>query len=234
MKRRLFLFAALALFAGAARLTAAEPQLAHMVFFTLAEDNQANRETLVAACQKYLSDHEGTIHFSAGSIADDLNREVNDRDFDVALHLVFANKAAHDTYQTHPQHLEFIEKNKHLWSGVQVFDSYIPAPSHDTLPAAAKGFSGMLQGKVVGKHNGGIIVAVQEITNIWRQSKAEEPKSLVGKKVLVKARDSAEQAARFVRAVKVGESIKLDVGNREGDTLTILELTADQRERGKE
>ena len=103
-----------------------------MVFFTLVEDNKANRETLVAACQKYLSDHKGTVHFSAGSIADDLDREVNDRDFDVALHLVFANRAAHDTYQTHPQHLEFIEKNKHLWSGVRVFDSYIPAPTHDT------------------------------------------------------------------------------------------------------
>ena len=136
MKRRLFLFAALAIFASATNSTAADPQLAHMVFFTLAEDNQANRETLVAACQKYLSDHKGTVHFSAGSIADDLNREVNDREFDGALHLVFANKAAHDTYQTQPQHLEFIEKNKHLWSGVRVFDSYLPAPVHDAIPVA--------------------------------------------------------------------------------------------------
>ena len=108
MKRRPILLVALAIFAGATNLTAAEPQLAHMVFFTLAEDNQANRDTLVAACQKYLSDHKGTVHFSAGSIADDLDREVNDREFDVALHLVFANKAAHDTYETHPQHLESI------------------------------------------------------------------------------------------------------------------------------
>jgi len=234
MKRHLFLFAALAIFASTIRLTAAEPQLAHMVFFTLAEDNQANREALVAACQKYLSDHKGTVHFSAGSIADDLDREVNDSKFDVALHLVFANKAAHDKYQTHPQHLEFIEKNKHLWSGVRVFDSYLPAPGHDALPAAAKGFSGMLRGKVVGKHDGGFIVSVQEITNVWRQSKAEQPKSLVGKRVLVKARDAAERAARFVQVVKVGEPIKLDVGNREGDTLVILELTQDQRERVKE
>jgi hypothetical protein len=235
MQRRLLLFAALATLASPARLSAAEPQLAHMVFFTLADDNKANRESLVAACHKYLSDHKGTVHFSAGSIADDLKRDVNDRDFHVALHLVFANRAAHDTYQTHPQHLEFIAKNKHLWSGVRVFDSYLPAPGHDALPAAARGFSGMLQGKVVGKHDGGaIILSVAEITNVWRQSKAEEPKSLVGKRVLVKARDGSEQASRFVQAVKVGESIKLDVGNKEGDTLVILELTQDQRERVKE
>lgn len=234
MTRRMILIGTLALFAGIDRLTAAEPQLAHMVFFTLAEDNAANRDELVAACQNYLSDHDGTIYFSAGAIADDLAREVNDREFNVALHLVFANKAAHDTYQTHPQHLEFIEKNKHLWSGVRVFDSYIPAPTRDALPAAARGFSGMFRGEVVGKQDGGIVVSVREITNVWRQSKAEEPKSLVGKKLLVMPRDGAEQTARFVNAVKVGESIKLDVGNKVGDTLVILELTQDQRERVKE
>ena len=92
----------------------------------------------------------------------------------------------------------------------------------------------MLRGKVVGKQDGGLVVSVQEITKVWRQSKAEEPKSLVGKKVLVTARDGAERTARFVQAVKVGESIKLDVGNKEGDTLVILELTSDQRERVKQ
>ncbi|HUG67164.1 MAG TPA: Dabb family protein [Pirellulaceae bacterium] len=234
MKRRLILFAALALFSAAARLDAAEPQLAHMVFFTLAEDNQANRDELVAACQKYLSDHNGTVYFSAGAIADDFTREVNDRDFDVALHMVFANKAAHDTYQTHPQHLAFIEKNKHLWSGVRVFDSYIPAPTRDALPVAGKGFSGMFRGEVVGKHDGGIVVAVQEITNVWRQSKAEDPQSLVGKKVLVMPRDGAEQTVRFVNAVTIGESIRLDVSNKEGDKLVISELSQEQRERVKE
>jgi hypothetical protein len=234
MKKRLLLFVAFTLFVGSGRLSAVEPQLAHMVFFTLAEDNAANRDTLVAACQQYLSNHDSTVYFSAGAIADDLIREVNDREFDVALHLVFANKAAHDVYQTHPQHLEFIEKNKHLWSGVRVFDSYIPAPTRNALPAAARGFSGMFRGEVVGKQDGGIVVAVQEITNVWQQSKAEEPKSLVGKKVLVMPRDGAEQTVRFVNAVKVGESIKLDVGNKEGDRLIILELSQEQRERVKE
>ena len=71
MNRLLIFLSIFALFASAAILAAAEPQLAHMVFFTLAEDNQSNRDELVAACQKYLSDHEGTVHFSAGSVADD-------------------------------------------------------------------------------------------------------------------------------------------------------------------
>jgi hypothetical protein len=112
-----------ALAAGSAR--AQEPALAHMVFFTLQEDTKANREALVAACRKYLSDHEGTKYFSVGTICDDLSRDVNDRDFDVALHLVFANRAAHDKYQPHPKHVQFIEENKHLWTKVRVFDSYL-------------------------------------------------------------------------------------------------------------
>ena len=109
-------------------LAADEMQLTHMVFFTLAEDTPEHRAQLVAACKKHLSRHEGTVYFSAGSIADDLRREVNDLDFDVALHLVFANKQAHDEYQTHPRHLQFITENKQLWSRVRVFDSYVIAP----------------------------------------------------------------------------------------------------------
>ena len=93
---------------------------------------------------------------------------------------------------------------------------------------------GLLEGKVVGKQAEGIIVTVQAITKVWQQSKADASKSLVGKRLLVKARDAAEQAARFVQVVKVGETIELDVGNKEGDTLVILELTQDQRERVEE
>ncbi len=234
MKQFMITLAALTFIACTARLNAAEPQVAHMVFFTLADDTKENRDTLVAACQKYLTGHDGTVYFSAGSLAEDLDREVNDREFDVALHLVFANRKAHDKYQTHERHLKFIEENKHLWSIVRVFDSYLTALAHDTIPTNAKGFAGMLRGKVVGTQEGKITVEIAEITNVWQHSKAENPKSLVGKKVLVTARDDEGKIAQFLGVVKVGESLKLDVANKEGDTLTILELTEDQRERVKE
>ncbi|MHB8864803.1 MAG: Dabb family protein [Pirellulaceae bacterium] len=104
---------------------AAEPQLAHMVYFKLKDSSDASKEKLVAACQEYLSDHEGTVYFSAGVIAKDLDREVNDKDFDVALHLVFRDKAAHDKYSTHERHVKFIEKCQEGWAKVRVFDSYI-------------------------------------------------------------------------------------------------------------
>ena len=96
--------------------------LVHNVFFTLKDSTPAARRALVDACHKYLAGHEGTVHFSAGAIADDLARDVNDREFDVALHLVFKDKAAHDTYQTHPRHLKFISENEGNWAKVRVFD----------------------------------------------------------------------------------------------------------------
>ena len=40
--------------------------LAHIVFFTLAESNDANREKLIAGCKKYLDKHEGVLHSVLG------------------------------------------------------------------------------------------------------------------------------------------------------------------------
>lgn len=223
--------AVLALVSFAGQLDAAEPQLAHMVFFTLAEDTEENRDKLVAACQEYLSDHEGTVYFSVGVINEDLDREVNDRDFDVALHLVFANPKAHDTYQNHPRHLKFIEENKDLWSTVRVFDSNIMAPGHEPIPEGGQGFAGMLTGKVVAKQYGQVVLEVAEINKTWRHNKAEEPQSLVSKKVLVTARDGNATIDRFLGLLKVGGTVAVDVAHKKGDALTILELSEKQRER---
>lgn len=118
----------LAAIVGSSQMThAAEPQLAHAVYFKLKEGSQANKEKLVDACYKYLTEHEGTVYFAAGVLAEDMDRDVNDTDFDVSLLIVFRNKAAHDKYAKHPRHLEFIEENQALWSGVRVFDWYVPA-----------------------------------------------------------------------------------------------------------
>jgi hypothetical protein len=103
----------------------AGPQIGHMVFFQLKEGTPENRKKLVDACKKYLAGHPGTVYFSAGVLADGFKREVNDRDWDVALHLVFKDKAAHDVYQDAPKHLQFIEENKAGWKKVRVFDSEV-------------------------------------------------------------------------------------------------------------
>ena len=98
--------------------------LAHNVFFTLLDNSEAAKDRMVAACKKYLSGHPGTIFFAAGTRVEELNRSVNDRDFDVALSVFFDTLASQNAYQQAPLHLQFIEENKANWKQVRVFDSW--------------------------------------------------------------------------------------------------------------
>jgi Stress responsive A/B Barrel Domain len=99
--------------------------LAHDVFFTLKDRSAEARLALVAACEKYLSGHEGTVFFSAGVAAAEFDRPVNDRGFDVALHVYLEGKKAHDDYQGHPRHKTFIAEMSPNWATVRVFDSWV-------------------------------------------------------------------------------------------------------------
>ncbi len=121
MLQTLLLVALAALLPSASRNN--EDMIGHMVYFQLNESTPKTKQQLVDACKKYLSKHEGTVFFAAGVLAEKLDREVNDRDWDVALHIVFKNMAAHNKYQEHPRHLKFIAENKDNWKKVRVFDS---------------------------------------------------------------------------------------------------------------
>lgn len=100
-------------------------RLAHNVYFSLKEPTDINRKALVAACKTYLTDHPGTVFFGVGTVEPGLARPVNQRDFDVSLHLVFASRADHDAYQDAPRHHQFVEENKANWASVRVFDSQL-------------------------------------------------------------------------------------------------------------
>ena len=104
---------------------AVERLLAHNVYFALKDNSPDAVQKMLDACRKYLSGHPGTVLFAVGTLAAELNRPVNDRDFDVALHLVFQDQAAHDQYQDAPRHEQFIEENQANWRKVRVFDSVV-------------------------------------------------------------------------------------------------------------
>ena len=98
-------------------------QLAHMVFFSLKDNSEGKIVDFISACHKYLNHHPGVDYFSVGKPTPDLARPVNDRNHDVALHVVFADRASHDAYQVAPRHLEFIDLHKSNWKQVRVFDA---------------------------------------------------------------------------------------------------------------
>ena len=97
--------------------------LAHNVFFTLNDSSPEKRQNLVDACETYLTGHDGTVFYGCGTLADGLERPVNDLNFDVGLHVIFEDRAAHDAYQVSQRHQQFIAENKGGWKQVRVFDS---------------------------------------------------------------------------------------------------------------
>ena len=99
--------------------------LAHNVFFSLTDQSEAARSSLLAACKTYLTGHPGIVFFAAGTPEEGLERPVNDRGFDVALHIVFDSRSSHDNYQDAPRHHQFVAENKANWKQVRVFDSNV-------------------------------------------------------------------------------------------------------------
>ncbi len=109
----------------------------------------------------------------------------------------------------------------------------------ESYPEGARGFAGMIAGKVVSKGEDKIAVQVTAIDKVWKHSRAEKPEALVGKTVNLKI--SAEIYAKkagylsrvrqFFRLLEVGDADSFDVKHSEGDVLTFLELTEAQKER---
>jgi hypothetical protein len=99
--------------------------IVHNVYFSLTDDSPPAREKLLEACKKYLTDHPDTIFFAVGTLAENLSRPVNDRDFHVALHVIFKDQAAHDKYQESARHRQFVDENRGNWKKVRVFDSLV-------------------------------------------------------------------------------------------------------------
>lgn len=98
-------------------------RISHMVYFELSDASEQNVQHMLSEMKKYLDDHPGLDFFACGVLNQELSREVNDKDFHVSLHTIFADRAAHDAYQVHERHLAFIENNKEGWKKVRVFDS---------------------------------------------------------------------------------------------------------------
>jgi len=97
-------------------------KFSHVVIFWTHSDNPAAADELVAGANHYLKPIPGVLSFHVGKMVRS-HRPVVDQTYQVALNIVFPNKQAQDDYQTHPAHLEFVDKVfKKLCKGVIVYD----------------------------------------------------------------------------------------------------------------
>jgi len=79
----------------------------HVVIFWTDPANPKAADELLAGMGKYLRPIPGVLHFHAGKMASS-HRPVVDQTYQVALNIVFPDKKTQDDYQTHPQHIEFV------------------------------------------------------------------------------------------------------------------------------
>ena len=93
----------------------------HSVYFWLSSpESDADRAALKAGLETLRGVE--AIQATAIGAAADTRRPVIDHSYDFALLLTFADKTAHDVYQDHPIHQQFVADCKHLWSRVQIYD----------------------------------------------------------------------------------------------------------------
>jgi hypothetical protein len=81
----------------------------HVVIFWTDPAKPHAVEEVIAGANKFLKPIPGMTHFHIGRMVGSA-RPVVDQTYQVALNTVFTSKQAQDDYQTHPQHLEFIEQ----------------------------------------------------------------------------------------------------------------------------
>ena len=93
----------------------------HSVYFWLGQpESTDDRDALRAGLESLRG--VSTIQNAQIGTPAETRRPVVDHSYDLALLLTFADKAAHDVYQDHPVHLEFVAGYKHLWTRVQIYD----------------------------------------------------------------------------------------------------------------
>lgn len=102
-----------------ARLAA---MFSHVVIFWTDPSQPGAADELAAAANRILPSIPGILQCHVGKMVPS-HRPVVEQTFQVGLNLIFPDRKAHDNYQTHPAHVEFVDKFvKKLVKKVVIYD----------------------------------------------------------------------------------------------------------------
>jgi hypothetical protein len=94
----------------------------HIVVFWTDPAQPLAADELIAGANKYLKAIPGLLQFHVGKMSPS-PRPVVDQSYQVALNMIFESKHAEHEYQSHPQHVEFVEKHvRRLMKKVVIYD----------------------------------------------------------------------------------------------------------------
>ena len=112
---------------AAKNVRAKDQTVVHGVYFSLKDASESGRAAFIKSLNDELCSppKEYYVRFSTGVRGKGFDRDVNDKDFDVALFIVFENRKGLETYLPADYHKKFIEKNKDKIKGVRVFDDAV-------------------------------------------------------------------------------------------------------------
>lgn len=97
-------------------------RFSHVVIFWTKPEIPNAADELLAGANRYLKDIPGVLSFHVGKMVPS-HRPVVEQTYQVALNLLFPDKKAQDDYQSHPSHVEFVEKVfKRVCQRVVVYD----------------------------------------------------------------------------------------------------------------
>lgn len=96
----------------------------HTTYFELVDSTPYLKERYIKACVEYLSGYEGQIHFSIGYRNLNATRDVNATNFQMVVHMVFAEERYFKLYSNDPKHEQFITEVAGMCLDRVVYDSF--------------------------------------------------------------------------------------------------------------
>lgn len=98
-------------------------EFAHHVYFWLNNPDDPDEQAEFEKGVRELLELPLIKSYHFGTPAATTDRDVVEGSYTYSYLVFFEDKDAHDAYQEHPQHQEFIEKYQHLWKKVVVYDA---------------------------------------------------------------------------------------------------------------
>lgn len=98
----------------------------HQVYFKLTDRRVSTRQVFIEKIQKYLSPktHEGMTSLKVGLRAVEMQRRVNDQNFDVVMDMEFKSLESYVNYSQHPDHEKWITEVGSMSTHRRVFNSF--------------------------------------------------------------------------------------------------------------
>jgi hypothetical protein len=97
----------------------------HQVFFRLADRTPETSDTFMRLCRELLSRHPGLEQFTLGFRDVEMQRSVNDQQFDLSMTMIFDSIESYNLYRQHEDHHRWITLAGSMSVGRRVYDCYL-------------------------------------------------------------------------------------------------------------